>query len=177
VDLEQQNRRFIRAVGATLGICIAVATILLSLPAGGSGGVLPGTVDVSVRAVGAVGAEPAAPSVVLHAADLRPGNGAASAGFDLIDEAGRAVTVSFEGTPTSTALDSLAWIGISAAGRRLAAGTLGELRQGLGPIVLRSGERRSLRVAVWIPAEVETGYEGRRVGVELAPVATGDGGR
>jgi hypothetical protein len=177
VDLEQQNRRFIRAVGATLGVCIAVATIVLSLPAGGSGGVLPGTVDVSVRGGGAIGAEPAAPSVVLHAGDLRPGNGAATADFDLINEAGRTVTVTLQATPTSTALDSLAWIGISAAGRRLATGTLGNLREGLAPIVLRSGERRSLRVAVWIPAEVETGYEGRRVGVELVPVASGDGGR
>jgi len=168
----EENRNIPRIAGAILGACVAVVVVVMALPSAGSGGVLPATVDLSVRSGGAVAAAPAAPNVVLHAANLRPGNGAALARFDLDNEAGRPAMVSFEAVPTSTELDSLARISVRLEGRRVLDATIGELRQGaLGAVALRPGEQRTLLVTARIPVEIETGYEGRKVGVELVPVA------
>lgn len=161
-----------RLAGAVLGVCIAVAAIVLALPSGGRGGVLPATLDVAVRTGGAIAATPAAPNVVLHAGELRPGNGAEAADFDLDNESGRPLTVSFSAAASSTALDGLVRVAIRSAGKEALEANVGELQAGdLGSLVLRPGERRSLRVAAWIPGEVETGYEGRRVRLELVPAA------
>jgi hypothetical protein len=174
----EKNSKAPRAIGAVLGACIAVATIVMALPSAGSGGVLPATLDLSVQSGGAVAAQPAAPSVIMHAANLRPGNRPAVAAFDLVNQAGGPVSVSFKAMPSSTALDSLTRIAIRAEGKRVLNATLGELRQGVpGSIVLAPGEQRPLQVAARVPAEVETGYEGQRVSVELVPVERNGGHR
>lgn len=167
-----------RMAGGFLGACLAVALIVLSLPAGGHGGVLPASLDLSVQTSAAVAAEPAAPNVLLHMTDLRPAGPSAGAGFDLVNQAGGTVTVGLRALPSSTALDSLARIEIEANGETLADSTLAELRAGSpGSIVLGRGEARHLRVSASIPPDAESGFEGKRVTVSLVPVVRGEAGR
>jgi hypothetical protein len=50
-------------------------------------------------------------------------------------------------------------------------GTLQALRGGTEEALrLQPGGAAQVRVTAWIPAEVETGYEGRKVAVALEPV-------
>jgi len=171
-----ESRRLPRFAGALVGAGIAVAVVVLALPSGGHGGVLPASVDVTVRSDGALAAQPAAPSVVLHSASLRPGTPAAEASFDLVNEAGQPLTAALRAIPSSTELDSLARVQLVADGRTFGDMTIGELRRGTPiSLVIASGERRHVRLAIEIPASVETGYEGRHVDLQLVPAVAGEG--
>jgi hypothetical protein len=173
----EESRRLPRLVGVALGACLAVATIVLALPGHGRGGVLPATLNVAVRAGGAIAATPAEPNVVLHASDLRPGAGGAGA-FELANQAGRGLRVSLRATASSTALDGVVRLRVRAGRRTLADETLGQLRAaGSATLPIPRGASRAVRVSAWIPSEVETGYEGRYVRVELLPTLAGGGAR
>jgi hypothetical protein len=174
----RESSRLPRLAGGALGGCIAVAAIVLALPGGGRGGVLPATLDVAVRSSGAIAALPADPSVVLHAGGLRPGAGGRAATFELANESGKGLAVGLRAQASSTELDGVVRLRVSAGRRTVVDSTVGQLRAGGStPLPIAPGARRSLRIAAWIPGEVETGYEGREVRVELLPTLAGGGVR
>lgn len=73
--------------------------------------------------------------------------------------------------PSSTALDATVQVRLESGGVVLSEGTLQALRQGTSVAVrLWPGAAAPVSVLAWIPAEVETGYEGRDVAVALEPV-------
>lgn len=167
-----------RAAGGLIGACLAVALIVLALPAGGQGGVLPASLELSVQGGGAIAAVPAAPEVLLQVNDLRPAGPSASAGFELVNQAGRTATVGLRALPSSAALGDQARIEIEANGQTLADSTLAELRSGTpGSVVLGSGESRHLRLTVSVPAAVAEGFGGGRAEVLMVPVVRGEPGR
>jgi hypothetical protein len=170
--------RLPRVAGGAVGVCLAVAVILLALPGRGRGGVLPATLSVTVRSGAAIAATPAAPNVVLHAGGLRPGTGGHAGALELVNQAGRSLNVSLRAAPSSTALDGMVRFRIRAGRRTLADETIGQLRAaGSAPLPIPSGGSRTVRVSAWMPGEVETGYEGRDVRVELLPTLAGGGVR
>jgi hypothetical protein len=162
--------RFTRAIGAAIGFVLVAALIVAARPAGGHGGVLPATLRFTATLDGAVGVEPAAPKPLLASGPLRPG-GHARGELTLSNQTGETLAVRLRAKPSSTALDGTARVRLVSRGVVLADGTLQALRQGTTEAVqLRPGAVAPVSVTVSIPAEVETGYEGRNVAVALEPV-------
>jgi hypothetical protein len=162
--------RFTRAIGVAIGLSLVAALVLAARPAGGHGGVLPASLRFTAALDGAVAATPAAPKPLLATGSLRPG-GHAAGGFSLRNQTGEELAVRLRGQPDSTALDGIAQVRLESRGVVLFEGTLQALRGGTTEALrLPSGGAAPVRVKAWIPAEVETGYEGRRVAVALEPV-------
>lgn len=162
--------RFTRAIGAAIGLGLVAALIVMARPAGGHGGVLPASLRFTAALDGAVAAEPAAPKPLLASGPMRPGSHAEGA-LTLRNQTGETLAVRLRAKPSSTALDGTAHVRFLARGVVLADGTLQALRQGSAKAVrLSPGGAADVRVVAWIPADVETGYEGRNVAVALEPV-------
>jgi len=162
--------RFTRAIGAAIGLALVAALIVAARPAGGHGGVLPASLRFTAALDGAVAPAPAAPKPLLASGPMRPGSHARG-GFSLRNETGEALAVRLRARPSSTALDGTAQVRLESRGVVLFEGTLQALRRGTPEALrLRPGGSAPVRVLAWIPAEVETGYEGREVAVSLEPV-------
>jgi hypothetical protein len=162
--------RFTRAIGAAIGLGLVAALIVAARPAGGHGGVLPAELRFTAGLDGAVAIEPAAPRPLLASGPMRPGSHA-SGTMTVSNQTGATLAVRLRATPSSTALDGTAMVRLASAGRTLAEGTLQALRQGTAEALrLQPGAAARVKVIAWIPAEVETGYEGRHVAVALEPV-------
>lgn len=158
-----------RALGLALGLGLVVATIFVAAPAGGHGGVLPASVQFEAGQDGAIAVSPTMPDPVLRAPSMRPGSHS-SGSLEVSNQTGVAIAVGLRAEPSSTALDGLLAVRIESAGEVLFENTLQVLREGSeGSVELAPGESRKLSVSAWIPAEVETGYEGASVDVTLLP--------
>jgi hypothetical protein len=161
--------RFTRAIGAAIGLALVAALIVAARPAGGHGGVLPASLRFTATLDGAVAAEPAAPKPLLVSGPMRPGSHA-EGNFTLSNQTGETLAVRLRAKPNSTALDGTAQVRLRSGGVVLSEGTLQALRQGTAEgVKLPPGGTARVRVSAWIPAEVETGYEGRSVSVALEP--------
>jgi hypothetical protein len=162
--------RFTRAIGAAIGLGLVAALIVMARPAGGHGGVLPASLRFTAVLDGSVEVDPASPKPLLASGPMRPGSHV-SGGFTLRNQTGEVLAVRLRAKPDSTALDGTAQVRLLSRGKVLAEGTLQALRQGTAEAVrLQPGAASRVRVLAWIPAEVETGYEGRNVAVALEPV-------
>lgn len=165
--------RLTRVVAVAIGFSLVALAIVMARPAGGHGGVLPASLRISAGQDGAVAITPAAPKSLLVSGPMRPGS-QASGRMQLRNETGKKLAIGLRAEPSSTALDGIARVKITAAGRTLADTTLQALRQGTaGRLRLAPGAAASVRVRAWIPAEIETGYEGASVDVLLSPVEAG----
>lgn len=161
--------RFTRAIGAAIGLGLVAALIVAARPAGGHGGVLPASLRFTAALDGAVAAEPAAPKPLLVSGPMRPGSHARGS-FTLSNQTGETLAVRLRAKLSSTALDGTAQVRLESRGVVLSEGTLQALRQGTTvPLRLSPGGAAPVQVVAWIPAEVETGYEGRDVAVSLEP--------
>ena len=162
--------RFTRAIGAAIGLGLIAALIVAARPASGHGGVLPASLRFTATLDGSVAIAPAAPRPLLVSGPMRPGSHT-SATMVVRNQTGGALAVRLRARPDSTALDGTAQVRLTAEGRTLGEGTLQALRQGTTQALrLGPGGAARVRVIAWIPAEVETGYEGRQVAVALEPV-------
>ena len=163
------NDRIIRIVAAALGAAIVLAIVLLARPAGGHGGVLPASLRLTLSQDGAIAVSPAAPKPLAENARLRPGGHVAGAAV-VRNQTGERLAVRLRAQPSSTALDGLALVRISAGAKTIFDSTLQALRQGTsGAIAIAPGAAARVRVLARIPADAATGYEGRHVDVELTP--------
>jgi hypothetical protein len=160
--------RFTRAIGAAIGLGLVAALIVAARPAGGHGGVLPARLTFTAAQDGAVALTPAN-GPLLASGPLRPGGHAEGAVF-VRNQTGETMAVKLRALPSSTALDGIATVRLTAAGETLADGTLQALRAGSsGALRLAPGAAARVRLRVSIPADIETGYEGRRVAVQIQP--------
>jgi hypothetical protein len=170
MTVSQLNDRITRVLAAALGVGLVVALIAVARPASGHGGVLPAALRFSAVEDGAVEASPAAPRTVLADAHMRPGS-RADGYLRLRNQTGEPLAVRLRAQPSSTALDGLARVRISAGGHQIFDSTLQALRQGTtGAVRLEPGALAKVHVVASIPADTETGYEGRRVEVQMVPV-------
>jgi hypothetical protein len=161
--------RFTRAIGAAIGLGLVAALIVAARPAGGHGGVLPASLRFTAALDGVVAAEPAAPKPLLASGPMRPGSHARG-DFTLRNQTGETLAVRLRAKPSSTELDGTAQVRLESRGVVLSEGTLQALRQGTAQALrLPAGGAAEVHVVAWIPAEVETGYEGRNVAVALEP--------
>lgn len=161
--------RFTRAAGAAIGLVLVAALVVAARPAGGHGGVLPARLTFTAATDGAVALAPTS-RPLLASGPLRPGG--SSRGSVLVrNQTGETMAVRLRARPSSTALDGIAWVRLTAAGETLADGTLQALRADTATAMrLPPGAARRVRIEASIPAEIETGYEGQEVGVALEPV-------
>jgi hypothetical protein len=169
VSHSELRDRYIRIVAAAIGACLVVALIAVSRPEGGQGGIMPASLRVTAAQDGAVAVTPAAPKALLDAS-LRPG-GSADGQLVLRNQTGKRLAVGLRAQPSSTALDGIVAVRVSAGERVLAETTLQGLRAGSeGAVQIEPGRAARIDFSASIAAENETGYEGRHVAVELFPV-------
>jgi hypothetical protein len=162
--------KFTRAIGAAIGLGLVAALIVAARPAGGHGGVLPADLRFTAALDGALAIEPAAPRALLASGPMRPGSHAGGT-MSVRNETGEVLAVRLRAKPDSTALDGTAHVRLVSGGRVLFDETLQALRQGTATAIrLAPGAAAPVRVTAWIPADTETGYEGRHVAVELEPI-------
>jgi hypothetical protein len=162
--------RLTRIAAAAVGFALVGVLIVTARPAGGHGGVLPASLRFAASQDGAVAIAPAAPKPMLLSGPLRPGSHAEGRMW-LRNQTGVSLAVGLRAKPSSSALDGIARVRITAGGEVIADTTLQALRQGTaGRVRLAAGAAALVRVRAWIPAEIETGYEGADVSVALSPV-------
>jgi len=168
------HRNVARAAGALLGIGLAATLLLVSRP-DAAGAPLPASVRIAVASVGELELDPPPPQAALVANALRPGGRPALGGFTVRNQTGEALSVALRADADSTALNGLLRVRVRVADGSVRDTTLEGLR--LRPIRFRldSGQRAELRLEVWIPAEVLSGYEGRQVEVSLTPLLDAPG--
>jgi hypothetical protein len=167
MTVSQLNDRISRGLAVALGVAIVVALILAARPAGGHGGVLPASLRFTASQDGAVAITPAAPKALLEDAHLRPGRHAEGE-MTLRNQTGGPLALRVRAEPSSTALDGITRVRISTGAEVIFDSTLGALRQGADAFRIGPGRWRGVEVTAWIPAAESTGYEGRRVDVQLA---------
>jgi hypothetical protein len=164
-----RHQHVVRALGAALGIGLAVAIVFLARPSA-SGVGLTATVRFSIPPSAELARTPPAPQPILIAASLRPGNGRAASSFELHNQTAETGTFDFVARPSSTALDGLLQVRLRAGAQTLASGALqGMLAGSTSTLRLPSGATRRLELEAWMPADVGDGYEGRLVDVSLIP--------
>ncbi|MFN8217687.1 MAG: hypothetical protein U0R71_13930 [Solirubrobacterales bacterium] len=177
MTLDQYRDRLTRALAAAVGAGLVLALVVAARPAGSAGRVLPASLRFSAALDSEVAAAPAAPRAFLRSGPLRPG-GRTAGTVRLRNQTGSPLTVGLRAEPSSTALDGLTRVRITAAGRVLADTTLQLLRQGTpGRVRLAPGTGVRIRVTAAMPADAGTGYEGARVAVRLVPEYADGGGR
>lgn len=165
-----------RSAGALLGTGLALAFLLATLP-GANSAPLPATVRVSVAPTGELEVMPSPFRPVFVADSLLPGHRSANGAFRVRNQTGETLAIRLRTTADSTALDGLVRVRLSADGNLLADTTLQGLQRRAVGLDLPSGARSRLRLEAWIPNDVRTGYEGRRVEVLFVPAARVLGGR
>jgi hypothetical protein len=159
--------RLTRIAALAIGFALVAVLIVMARPAGGHGGVLPASLRFAASQDGAVAISPAAPKPMLLSGPMRPGSHAEGRMW-LRNETGESLAVGLRAVPSSTALDGIARVKVIAGGKVIADTTLQALRQGTaGKVRLAPGAAAPVLVRAWIPAEIETGYEGAAVSVAL----------
>jgi hypothetical protein len=166
MTVSELNDRITRALAVALGVAIVVVLVLVARPAGGHGGVLPASLRIVAGQDGAVAITPAAPKALLEDAELRPGTHA-DGEMTLRNQTGRSLALGLRAEPSSTALDGITRVRVSAGAEVIFDSTLGVLREGTDAFRIGPGGSRNVEVTAWIPAAESTGYEGRRVDVQL----------
>jgi hypothetical protein len=136
----------------------------------------PATVRFTVPASGELAVTPLAPDPVLVADRLRPGSPRATGRFEVQNETGQTIALSFRPDASSTALDALVRLRVSAAGRPLIDTTLQGARRTGSALRLPSGAVRQIEMQAWMPRNAGGAYEGRQVDVSLVPVIAGSRG-
>ncbi len=168
MTVSELNDRITRALAVAVGVAIVVVLVVVARPAGGHGGVLPASLRIAAGQDGAVAITPAAPAALLEDSHLRPGRHIVG-GMTLRNQTGGPLELGLRAEPSSTALDGITRVRISAGAEAIFDSTLGALREGTDAALrIGPGRSRSVQVAAWIPAAEPTGYEGRRVDVQLA---------
>lgn len=162
------QRNLARAAGALLGLTLAVTLLLVSRP-GAAGTGAPAAVRVAIAPVGELEIVPAPPRPVLEARSLRPGGPRAGGAFSVRNQTGESLAVALRADVSSTALNGLLEVRVRNGGRVLSESTLESLRVRPLRLQLASGERTSLSIEAWLPAQVLEGYEGALAEITLTP--------
>jgi hypothetical protein len=153
-----------RIVGLAVGVALAMVVILAWRIPGGDGS-LGASLTFSAAPTGELGVEPA--GILISEPALRPAMSVEGA-MELLNQTASTLEVSLRALPSNPDLDRLLMVEVLAGGEPLFSGTLGALRRWTRtPLVLESGESRTLDVRAWFPGTVRTGYEGR---IEQVPL-------
>ena len=160
-----------RWTGLVAGLALATAILVLGRVPGGHG-VAGAALGLSATPVTQLGVSPAGREF-LTTRGLKPGAPAAEGNLVIANYTGRPLTAGVRLSGADRDLDRILHVAVSAAGRTLFDGTLGDLREpgrlGLGLAARRSGR---LLFRTWVPRGVPTReYQGRfaRLNVELRP--------
>lgn len=154
-----------RVAGLAAGISLAAVAVASWRVAPGTG-TMGADVTFVAHAIGELDVTPLEPLVLGR--DLRPAEEGEGQVVSLRNQTGSDLLVSVRATPAGRDLDDLLWVRLTAPGTELFRGSLGRLRSwSSGSLQLSSGASADLSLAAWLPASVDSGYQGRAESVEL----------
>jgi hypothetical protein len=127
---------------------------------------------VSTPSVG-ISSSPQGPLV--NAADMRPGTGSAETTGRLAvrNQHSTSSDVRIQAQASDHHLDSILRVELTAAGRSVFTGTLGQLRNATtGSFRLAPHQRSDLHIRAWLPTSASAGYQRRIENINLQLVAS-----
>lgn len=146
-----------RGIGFILGVSLAVTAVVgWRLPRGT--GRLGADVAIAFLQTGELQLSDTTP--LITSSGLQPG-ATANGTVEVHNSSPVRLSVSIVAQPSITDLDSLLWVEITAAGRRIFHGPLGDLREGSDRFTISPTQTRTLGVRAWLPTTVDGGFEGR----------------
>ena len=153
----------IRTAGVATGLALAVLLVLaFRVPA--SSQALGAGIRIEADAPGEVHVPTG--EAFLSARRLVPGGRATRAELPVRNVTRGPIHVRVRAREGGRELDGALRVELRSEGRRLASGTLGELRRWSRPVLVERGAERTVHARAWIPAGAP-GTEGRRVAVAL----------
>jgi hypothetical protein len=155
-------QRLLRLAGLLTGLCLA-GLLVLALRVPASDGALGANARFSVVPPGELQVDR---QRLLRARALVPGGGGAHGRVELRNITVGPVAARARLRPDVDDLDGALQVELRAGPRRLAAGTLGELRRWSRPVTIEQGETVALRARVHLPPEAGN-YAGRSTSVRL----------
>jgi hypothetical protein len=164
MTLTLSKNRVARVVGIGLGIALAAAA-LLSWRVPGGERTLGADVRFEALQTGPVGVTPI--QSFASTPSLLPGK-AISGDVTLRNQTGTPLALRLRALPSTSDLNSLLVVRVSAGAKTLYDGSLGGLRSaGTSPLRLAPGRSGAVRVNASLPAGEHSGFEGRIVDVTL----------
>ena len=163
----QRGIGWARGVGFVLGVSLAVTAVLgWRLPRGT--GRLGADVAIAFLQTGELQLSSTSP--VVMATGMRPGR-SADGSVEVRNSSPSHLAVGVTAEPSSSDLDGVLFVEVTAAGERLYRGTLGGLREGSVRFAIAPLQTRTLSIRAWLPSDAEGGYEGRvdQVNLDLDP--------
>ena len=155
----------VRAAGLITGLAVAVL-FASSWQVAASDDRLGAAVRITAAGRGELDVTPT--GVIASAPALRAGGPALTGRVELRNVTAVPLTMAVRAQPAHADLDGKLRVQVRDGDLVLVDERLGELRAG-APLVLESGEARSLDVRVWVPAGA-TGYHGHAVDVSINPL-------
>jgi hypothetical protein len=152
-----------RIVGFVLGVSLAITAVVGWRLSRGTGR-LGADVAIAFLQMGELQLSSVTP--IINANDLGPGR-SAEGSVEVRNSSPSRLSVGVAAEPSISDLDAVLWIDVSAAGKQLFHGTLGDLREGSTRFVISPRQARTLSVRAWLPTDVHGGFEGRIDAVNL----------
>jgi hypothetical protein len=164
MTIKLSSNRLARLLGLGLGIALAAAALLTWRVSGGERA-LGADVRFEALQTGPVGVTPVHPFA--STPSLLPGS-AVSGDVALRNQTGAPLALRLRALPSTSDLNALLRVRVSAGAKTLYDGSLGGLRSaGTSRLRLASAQSASVHVNASLPASVRSGFEGRIVDVSL----------
>jgi hypothetical protein len=136
-----------RLAGLVVGIALAAALLLASRPASG-GEAVGAAVGFYANQTGELAVSPPGPAKFIDESALRAGH-SVSGEFEVTNQTGIRGEIRLTALPSAHELDELLNVRLSARGKTLAAGALGDLASADGkPLILASGHSATVTATV-----------------------------
>ena len=123
--------------------------------------------DVRLVASPPAGLSTTASGAFLSGRHLESGGEAATGKLPLRNDLAADTVVSFRALAPADRLARLMTVELTAHGRKIASGSLAELRRWSGSLRIRRGDTRTVEARAWVPGSVRGGYEGGTADITL----------
>jgi hypothetical protein len=153
---------WLRVAAFAAGLAV-VATAVVSWRIPGGDGRPGSDVVIAVAPTGELGLSETGP--VVQGTNLRSGDGVGGS-FDVRNQTGAGLAVTARALPSSSDLDDLLLVTITAGGEQIFSGTMGTLRQGTREFVLEAGDSRHIDVRATLTGS-DDGSAARAVAADL----------
>lgn len=123
--------------------------------------------DVRLVAVAPEGIHTTASGALLSGRHLTSGGDAASGKLPLRNDTRGEAAISFRTLAPATPLADRMMVELSLDGKKVAGGSLAQMRRWDGALRIPRGSQRTVEVSAWIPGSVRDGYEGKTADIQL----------
>lgn len=123
--------------------------------------------DVRLVATAPKGITTSATGAFLSGRHLTSGGEAATGKLPLRNDSRGEAVISFRALAPRDKLSQVMTVELSSGGRKIAGGTLAQLRRWSGSLRIPRGSQRTVEASAWIPGSARQGFEGKTADINL----------